>query len=85
MNTLSFGIGTMLAGMAGAALIPVFTWVPWVGGPAAVRSFVIIVLGGMGSVPGAFLGGLIIGLVEALVRVVTPTRAKARHTRRPSG
>jgi branched-chain amino acid transport system permease protein len=66
MNTLSFGIGTMLAGMAGAALIPVFTWVPWVGGSAAVRSFVIIVLGGMGSVPGAFLGGLIIGLVEAL-------------------
>jgi len=66
MNTLSFGIGTMLAGMAGAALIPVFTWVPSVGGDAAVRSFVIIVLGGMGSVPGAFLGGLIIGLVEAL-------------------
>ncbi len=66
MNTLSFGIGTMLAGMAGAALIPVFTWVPGVGASAAVRSFVIIVLGGMGSVPGAFLGGLIIGLVEAL-------------------
>jgi branched-chain amino acid transport system permease protein len=66
MNTLSFGIGTMLAGMAGAALIPVFTWVPWVGAPAAVRSFVIIVLGGLGSVPGALLGGLIIGLVEAL-------------------
>lgn len=66
MNTLSFGIGTMLAGMAGAALIPVFTWVPWVGAPAAVRSFVIIVLGGLGSVPGALAGGLIIGLVEAL-------------------
>lgn len=66
INTLSFGIGTMLAGMAGATLIPVFTWVPWVGGPSAVRSFVIIVLGGMGSVPGAFLGGLIIGLVEAV-------------------
>jgi branched-chain amino acid transport system permease protein len=66
MNTLSFGIGTMLAGMAGAALIPVFAWVPWVGSTAAVRSFVIIVLGGLGSVPGALLGGLIIGLVEAL-------------------
>jgi branched-chain amino acid transport system permease protein len=66
MNTLAFGLGTMLAGMAGAALIPVFTWVPWVGAPAAVRSFVIIVLGGLGSVPGALLGGLIIGLVEAL-------------------
>jgi branched-chain amino acid transport system permease protein len=66
MNTLAFGIGTMLAGMSGAALIPVFTWVPWVGAPAATRSFVIIVLGGMGSVPGALLGGLVIGLVEAL-------------------
>jgi branched-chain amino acid transport system permease protein len=66
MNTISFGMGTMLAGMAGAALIPVFTWVPSVGGPSAVRSFVIIVLGGMGSVPGAFIGGLVIGLVESL-------------------
>lgn len=66
MNTLAFGIGTMLAGMSGAALIPVFTWVPWVGGDAAIRSYVIIVLGGLGSVPGALLGGLIIGLVEAL-------------------
>lgn len=66
MNTLAFGIGTMLAGMSGAALIPVFTWVPWVGAPAATRSFVIIVLGGLGSIPGALLGGLIIGLVEAL-------------------
>jgi len=66
MNTLAFGIGTMLAGMSGAALVAVFTWVPWVGGPAATRSYVIIVLGGMGSVPGALLGGLVIGLVEAL-------------------
>lgn len=66
MNTLAFGLGTMLAGMAGATLIPVFTWAPSVGAAAAVRSFVIIVLGGLGSVPGALLGGLIIGVVEAL-------------------
>ena len=66
MNTLAFGIGTMLAGMSGAALIPVFTWVPWVGVTASTRSYVIIVLGGLGSIPGALLGGLIIGLVEAL-------------------
>lgn len=66
MNTLSFGIGTMLAGMSGAALIPVFTWVPWVGVAASTRSYVIIVLGGLGSIPGALFGGLIIGLVEAL-------------------
>jgi branched-chain amino acid transport system permease protein len=66
MNTLAFGIGTALAGMSGAALIPVFTWVPWVGMTASTRSYVIIVLGGLGSVPGALLGGMIIGLVEAL-------------------
>jgi branched-chain amino acid transport system permease protein len=66
MNSLAFGIGTMLAGMSGAALIPVFTWVPWVGVTASTRSFVIIVLGGLGSIPGALLGGLVIGLVEAL-------------------
>ncbi len=66
MNTLAFGIGCMLAGMSGAALIPVFTWVPWVGMAASTRSYVIIVLGGLGSVPGALVGGLIIGLVEAL-------------------
>jgi len=66
MNTLAFGIGTMLAGMSGAALIPVFTWVPWVGMTASARSYVIIVLGGLGSIPGALVGGLIIGLVEAL-------------------
>ena len=66
MNTLAFGIGTMLAGMSGAALIPVFTWVPWVGMTASTRSYVIIVLGGLGSIPGALVGGLVIGLVEAL-------------------
>ncbi len=66
MNTLAFGIGTALAGMSGAALIPVFTWVPWVGMTASTRSYVIIVLGGLGSVPGALLGGMVIGLVEAL-------------------
>jgi len=66
MNTLAFGIGTMLAGMSGAALIPVFTWVPWVGAAASSRSYVIIVLGGLGSIPGALAGGMIIGLVEAL-------------------
>lgn len=66
MNTLAFGIDTMLAGMSGAALIPVFTWVPWVGMTASTRSYVIIVLGGLGSIPGALVGGLVIGLVEAL-------------------
>jgi branched-chain amino acid transport system permease protein len=66
MNTLAFGLGTMLAGLSGASLVQVFSWVPWVGVQASGRSFVIIVLGGMGSLPGAFVGGLIVGVVEAL-------------------
>lgn len=66
MNTLAFGIGTLLAGMSGAAMIPIFSWVPGVGAAASRRSYVTIVLGGLGSVPGALAGGLILGLVEAL-------------------
>ncbi|MFQ5592789.1 MAG: branched-chain amino acid ABC transporter permease [Anaerolineae bacterium] len=79
MNTLAFGLGTMLAGLSGASLVQVFSWVPWVGTPASARSFVIIVLGGMGSLPGAFIGGLIVGLVEALGAgcVPDPQRAAA--------
>ncbi len=65
MNTLAFGMGAMLAGLSGATLVQVFAWLPQVGIPAAARSFVIIVLGGMGSLPGAFLGGLTVGIVEA--------------------
>lgn len=66
MNTLSFGMGSMLAAMSGAALIPIFAWVPWVGAEMVGRSYVIVVLGGLGSVPGALVGGIIVGIVEAL-------------------
>jgi branched-chain amino acid transport system permease protein len=85
MNTLAFGIGCMLAGMSGAALIPVFTWVPWVGMAASTRSYVIIVLGGLGSVPGALLGGLIIGLVEALGAGCYPDPSKGAAYRTAFG
>ena len=77
MNTLAFGLGAMIAGLAGAALVQVFSWVPWVGVPASARSFVIIVLGGMGSLPGAFIGGLILGVVEALGAGCVPDPQRA--------
>lgn len=66
MNTLAFGLGAMLAGLSGAALVQVLAWVPNIGPLVSTRSFVVIVLGGMGSLPGAMVGGLIIGVVEAL-------------------
>ena len=62
--SLSFAIGTMLVGLAGGMLIPYFPVYPTVGSVFSNKSFVIVVLGGKGSVPGALLGGLIIGLIE---------------------
>ncbi|MFQ5774739.1 MAG: branched-chain amino acid ABC transporter permease [Kiloniellaceae bacterium] len=65
MNMLAFALGGMLAGLSGATLVQAFSWLPQVGMLPALRSFVIVVLGGLGSLPGAFLGGLMIGLIEA--------------------
>ncbi|MDQ7025079.1 MAG: branched-chain amino acid ABC transporter permease [Anaerolineae bacterium] len=76
MNTLAFGIGAMLAGMAGAALVPIFSWVPYLGAEMAGRSYVIVVLGGLGSVPGALFGGLIVGIVEAVGAGCHPDASK---------
>jgi branched-chain amino acid transport system permease protein len=79
MNTLAFSIGGMLAAISGAALVQAFSWVPQVGMIPALRSFVIIVLGGLGSLPGAFLGGLLVGVIEAVGTgcVPDPSRASA--------
>ena len=81
MNTLAFGLGAMLAGLAGASLVTVYSWVPWVGVVASGKAFVVIVLGGMGSIPGSLVGGLIIGLVESLGTglLFDPMRAQAYH------
>jgi branched-chain amino acid transport system permease protein len=66
MNTLAFGLGAGLAAVAGALLASSFSVVPDVGAAPSTRSYVIVVLGGMGSIPGSILGGLLIGLVESL-------------------
>jgi len=65
MNMLAFALGGMIAGLAGSLLVQAFSWLPQVGAIPAMRAFVIVVLGGLGSLPGAFAGGLIVGLVEA--------------------
>ena len=65
MNTIAFSLGVGLAAVAGALLAPVFSIVPNVGAVPSIRSYVIIVLGGMGSIPGSILGGVLIGLVDS--------------------
>jgi branched-chain amino acid transport system permease protein len=61
----TFGIGAALAGMAGALLTPIYSITPAVGGNFIMAAFAVVVLGGLGSVWGAYIGGLIVGLVEA--------------------
>ena len=79
MNTIAFGIGTALAAAAGALIAPIYAVVPDAGVAPAIRSFVIIVLGGMGSIGGAIVGGLIIGEVSSLsvALIADMTRASA--------
>jgi branched-chain amino acid transport system permease protein len=62
---LSFGIGTACVGVAGAMLMPMYYTFPTVGTYFVLTAFVVVVLGGMGSMTGACVGGLIIGVIEA--------------------
>lgn len=66
LNMLSFGLGCALAGAAGVILAPIFPVTPTSGVPMALTAFVVVVLGGMGSLRGCVAGGLILGLVENL-------------------
>lgn len=66
MSVLAFGIGAALAGIAGALIAPTYYIFPQVGHAFTLKSFVIVVLGGMGSVVGATIGGILIGVVESL-------------------
>src|SRR2546422_973986 len=58
---LGFGVGCALAGAAGALLAPVFAVSPTMGALPVVKAFVIIIIGGMGSLPGAVLRGPLLG------------------------
>jgi branched-chain amino acid transport system permease protein len=62
---LTFGIGAALAGLAGALLTPIYTLSPQIGGSFILPAFAVVVLGGLGSVTGAYLGGFLVGLTEA--------------------
>ena len=65
-SALGFGIGCALAGAAGALLAPIFAVSPTMGALPVVKAFIIIIVGGMGSLPGAVLGGLLLGAVEGV-------------------
>ena len=67
-----FGIGAMAAGFAGIVNAPVASLTPDLGEAILVQTFVVVVIGGVGSFPGAVLGGLIAGEIISLTSMVNP-------------
>lgn len=63
---VAFGIGTATAGIAAVTLVPFYNIFPSVGVLFDIKGFIIVVLGGLGSIGGAILGGIIIGLIESI-------------------
>lgn len=68
-----FGIGAMAAGFAGIINAPVASITPDIGDTILVETFVVIVIGGVGSFPGAILGGLIAGEILSLTSMIDPS------------
>jgi len=68
-----FGIGAMAAGFAGIVNVPIAPITPDVGESILVETFVVVVIGGVGSFPGAVLGGLIAGEILSLTSMVDPS------------
>jgi branched-chain amino acid transport system permease protein len=67
-----FGIGAMAAGFAGIVNAPVVSLTPGVGDDILVETFVVVVIGGVGSFPGAILGGLIAGEIISITSMFNP-------------
>ncbi|MCP4427930.1 MAG: branched-chain amino acid ABC transporter permease [Chloroflexi bacterium] len=73
IDQIAFAIGVTLAGIAGALMAPVFLVFPQNGAVTTVKGFEIIIIGGLGSLPGAALGGLLLGLIESFGSVFIGT------------
>jgi branched-chain amino acid transport system permease protein len=66
IHTATFALGSALAAAAGALLGPVFVVYPTMGDLASLKAFAIVILGGLGSIPGATAGGFILAFIEEL-------------------
>jgi len=74
---ITFGIGAACAGVAGSATAPFFPAYPTVGGIFVITAFMVVVLGGMGSILGAVVGGLIIGVADSIGGMLFPGAMKS--------
>ncbi|EAU39880.1 putative branched-chain amino acid transport permease [Fulvimarina pelagi HTCC2506] len=74
---IAFGTGAALAGLAGALIGPVFNVVPIMGVVPVIKAYIIVVLGGLGSIPGAIIGAIILGQVESFATILIPDPSRA--------
>lgn len=65
MVSLGFGLSCALAGAAGVLMVPLFYTNPFIGGYWVFKALLVVIIGGLGSIPGAVVGGLVLGLVES--------------------
>ncbi len=66
VSATTFAISSATAAVAASLLSPIFMLSPSMGAILGMKAFIIVILGGLGSIPGAILGGYILGLLEAL-------------------
>jgi branched-chain amino acid transport system permease protein len=76
-SMLAFGAGAALAAAAGALIGPVFNVTPPMGVIPSIKAYIVVVLGGLGSIPGALIGALILGQVESFATVLIPDTTRA--------
>jgi branched-chain amino acid transport system permease protein len=72
-----FSVGAMAAGIAGAIYAPLAAVIPDMGEPFLVQSFVVVVIGGLGSFPGAIVGGIVVGELLSLTTLFNPAYSEA--------
>jgi branched-chain amino acid transport system permease protein len=72
MFTLVFGIGSLMAGLAGALAAPIYAIQPALASTWIVLTFVIVIVGGIGSFWGAIVGGLVIGVLSSFMSLLWP-------------
>lgn len=77
LRNLNFGLGIYLAGLAGVLAAGMLGLQPTIGSELIMPSFVAIIIGGLGSLPGTLIGGLVIGVASGLVTVFFPSASEA--------
>jgi len=76
-NSFAFGVGAALAAAAGALIAPIFSLAPDMGVLPNIQAYVIVILGGMGSVVGSILAGVVLGETESLFTAFLPDATRA--------